>query len=142
MNYVVWLIAFVVFAALELATMGLTCIWFAVGTLAGCVTSLFTDNWLIQILVFLAVTIIVLIFLRPFAVKYINNNAEKTNVDSMIGKTGKVLTEINNLNATGRVIVDGMEWSARSVEDEIISENEIVTVTAIEGVKAMVKKAN
>lgn len=141
MNYVVWLIAFVVFAALELATFGLTCIWFAVGTLAACVTSLITDNWIIQVAVFLIVTIVVLIFLRPFAIKYINNGAEKTNVDSVKGKTGKVLIEINNINATGLIVVDGMEWTARSVDGEIIPKDELVTVEAIKGVKAMVRKA-
>lgn len=141
MNYVGWLIVFVIFAALELTTMGLTCIWFALGALAGCVTSLFTDNWIIQAIVFIIVTIVVLIFVRPFALKYINNNAEKTNVDSMKGKTGKVLTTIDNINATGLIIVDGMEWTARSVNGDVIQKDELVTVVSVEGVKAMVKKA-
>lgn len=141
MNYVGWLIVFVVFAALELTTMGLTCIWFAVGALAGCVTSFFTENWIIQALVFILVTIVVLIFVRPFALKYINNKAEKTNVDSMEGKTGKVLVEIDNINATGLIIVDGMEWTARSVDGDIIPKDELVTVVSVEGVKAMVKRA-
>lgn len=140
MNYIGWLIVFVVFGALELGTMGLTCIWFAVGALAGCVTSLLTDNWIIQAIVFIVVTIVVLIFVRPFAVKFINNNAEKTNVDSMQGKTGKVLDTIDNVNATGKIMIDGMEWTARSVEGDIIPKDELVTVVSVKGVKAMVKK--
>ena len=75
MNYIGWLILFVIFAALELVSLGLTCIWFAVGALAACVTSLITDNWIIQAIVFIIVTVVVLIFLRPIAVKYINNKA-------------------------------------------------------------------
>lgn len=47
MNYIGWLILFVVFAVLELISLGLTCIWFAVGALAGCITALITDNWII-----------------------------------------------------------------------------------------------
>ena len=90
MNYIGWLILFVVFAVLELISLGLTCIWFAVGALAGCITALITDNWIIQSIVFIIVTVVVLIFLRPIAVKYINNKAEKTNVDSLIGKKAKV----------------------------------------------------
>ena len=140
MNYVGWLIVFVVFGALELGTMGLTCIWFAVGALAGCVTSLLTDNWIIQAIVFIVVTIVVLIFVRPFAMKFINNNAEKTNVDSMKGKTGKVLDTIDNVNATGKIMVDGMEWTARSVDGDVIQKEELVTIVSVEGVKAMVKK--
>lgn len=141
MNYVGWLIVFVVFAALELGTMGLTCIWFAIGALAGCVASLLGGNWIVQAIVFIVVTVLVLIFLRPIAIKYINNNAEKTNVDSMAGKTGKVTTEIDNINATGKIIVDGMEWTARSSEGEIIPEGTLVTVVEIKGVKAIVKKS-
>lgn len=51
MNYIGWLIVFVVFAALELISLGMTCIWFAIGALAACVTSLFTGNWIIQAIV-------------------------------------------------------------------------------------------
>lgn len=141
MSYVIWLIVFVVFAALELVSLGLTCIWFAIGALAGCVTSLITDNWIIQAVVFILVTVLVLVFLRPFAVKHLNSKAEKTNVESMEGKTGKVLVEIDNINATGLIIVDGMEWTARSVDGDVIAKDELVKVVSVEGVKAMVKRA-
>ena len=100
MSYIWWLIIFIVFCALELVSLGLTCIWFAVGALAACVVSLVGGSWIIQSIVFVLVTVGILVFLRPVAVKYINSRAEKTNVESMIGKTGKVVTEINNFNAT------------------------------------------
>ena len=139
MNYIGWLIVFVVFAALELISLGMTCIWFAIGALAACVTSLFTGNWIIQAIVFIVVTVIVLLVLRPIAVKYINNKAERTNVESMEGKNGKVISEIDNINAKGMVLIDGMEWTARSVNEDIIPEHTLVEVVAIEGVKAIVK---
>lgn len=140
MNYIGWLILFVVFAVLELISLGLTCIWFAVGALAGCITALITDNWIIQSIVFIIVTVVVLIFLRPIAVKYINNKAEKTNVDSLIGKKVKVLEDIDNLNAKGQVSIDGMEWTARSEDGSEIKKDALVEVVAIEGVKAIVKQ--
>ena len=123
MSYIAWLVVFVVFAALELVSLGLTCIWFAIGV------------------VFLVVTMVVLIFIRPFAIKYVNNKAEKTNVESMAGKQGKVVVEIDNINAKGMIKVDGMEWTARSVDGEIIPKDSLVTVVSVEGVKAMVRKA-
>ena len=140
MNYIGWLILFVVFAVLELISLGLTCIWFAVGALAGCITALITDNWIIQSIVFIIVTVVVLIFLRPIAVKYINNKAEKTNVDSLIVKKVKVLEDIDNLNAKGQVSIDGMEWTARSEDGSEIKKDALVEVVAIEGVKAIVKQ--
>lgn len=140
MNYIGWLILFVIFAALELVSLGLTCIWFAVGALAACVTSLITDNWIIQAIVFIIVTVVVLIFLRPIAVKYINNKAEKTNVDSLIGKKAKVLEDIENVNAKGKVSIDGMDWTARSADGNIIKKDALVEVVEIKGVKAIVKE--
>lgn len=141
MNYIGWLILFIVFAALELVSLGLTSIWFAVGALAACVASLLGGNWIVQAFVFIVVTTLVIIFIRPFAIKYINGKAEKTNVESMAGKTGKVITEIDNINATGLITVDGIEWTARSSDGEVIPKDALVTVVAVEGVKAIVKKA-
>ena len=77
MSYIAWLVVFVVFAALELVSLGLTCIWFAIGALAGCVAALLGANWIVQAVVFLVVTMVVLIFIRPFAIKYVNNKAER-----------------------------------------------------------------
>lgn len=141
MVYWGWLIVFVLFAALELFTLGLTSIWFAIGALAACVASLLGGNWIVQAIVFIVITTAVIIFIRPFAVKHLNNKAEKMNVDAMAGKTGKVLVEIDNINATGTIIVDGMEWTARSTDGEVIPKDSIVIVEKIEGVKAIVKKA-
>lgn len=139
MNYIGWLIVFVVFAALELVSVGMTCIWFAVGALAACVTSLFTGNWIIQSIVFIIVTVLFLLFLRPLAVKYVNNKTEKTNVDSIIGKTAKVVTEIDNVNAKGMVVIDGVEWTARSKDDRVIPKETLVEVVEVSGVKVIVK---
>ena len=108
MSYIAWLVVFVVFAALELVSLGLTCIWFAIGALAGCVAALLGANWIVQAVVFLVVTMVVLIFIRPFAIKYVNNKAEKTNVESMAGKQGIVIAEIDNINAKGMIKVDGI----------------------------------
>lgn len=140
MDYIGWLIVFVVFAALELVSLGMTCIWFAIGALAACVSSLFTDNWMIQAFVFIIVTVVVLVFLRPIAIKYINGKAEKTNVDSIIGRKAKVIADIDNINATGMVVIDGMEWTARSVDGSIITKDTLVEVVSVEGVKAIVKE--
>lgn len=140
MNYIGWLIIFVVFAALELVSLGMTCIWFAIGALAACVSSLFTDNWMIQAFVFIIITVVVLVFLRPIAIKHINGKAEKTNVDSIIGRKAKVIADIDNINATGMVVIDGMEWTARSVDGGIITKDTLVEVVSVEGVKAIVKE--
>ena len=142
MNYIGWLIVFVVFAAMELVSLGMTCIWFAIGALAACVASLFTGNLVIQALVFVITTAVVLALLRPIAMKYINGKTEKTNVESVIGKIGKVISDIDNINAQGIVKIDGLDWTARSQNDEVVKEGALVEVISVEGVKVIVKEVN
>ena len=132
MDYVVvWLALFVILAVSELITMGLTSIWFAVGALA---------NLIVQAIVFVVVSILILLFIRPFAVNYINKDPEKTNVESMEGKVGEVTADINNVLATGTVKIDGMDWTARTDNGEIIEAGEYVKVLRVEGVKVIVEK--
>ena len=125
MEMIFWLIVFVVLLIVEIATMGLTTIWFAGGALVS----------------FLAVSILLLVLTRPIAVKYFNQEREKTNVDSLIGQNAVVLEEINTIKATGRVEVNGMEWSAKTEHTEIIEVNTVVSIKGIQGVKLIVEKA-
>ena len=96
-----WLVVFILLILIELATMGLTTIWFAGGAVAGFVASMLGANVVIQAAAFFAVSILLLFFTRPFAVRYINSNKTKTNVDGLIGQEALVLEEINNLRETG-----------------------------------------
>lgn len=136
-----WLIIFVVCIAVEIATMGLTTIWFAGGSLiAAVVAALAAPVWL-QIVVFLAVSFVLLYFTRPVAVKYFNKDRVKTNVESMIGKQAIVISEINNLQGIGQVTVGGIEWSARTVKEDItLPVGSVVVVRAISGVKLIVEE--
>ena len=134
-----WLAVFVLLIVIELATMGLTTIWFAGGAVAGFVASMLGANVVIQAVVFFVVSIVLLIFTRPFAVRYINSNKTKTNIDGLIGQEALVLEEINNIRETGCARLEGKEWTARSVDDTVIPADTVVIVERIEGVKLIVK---
>lgn len=136
----VWLIAFAAFLAVELCTMGLTTIWFAGGSLVACILSLFKAPIWIQIVVFVAVSIVLLYFTRPVAVKYFNKTRLRTNVEGIIGKQAVVVTDIDNIQGTGVVKISGMEWTARSYNDEPIESGKVVIVKKVEGVKLIVKE--
>ena len=133
-----WLAVFVLLIVIELATMGLTTIWFAGGAVAGFIASMLGANVVIQAVVFFVVSIVLLIFTRPFAVRYINSNKTKTNIDGLIGQEALVLEEINNIRETGCARLEGKEWSARSVDDTVIPADTVVIVERIEGVKLIV----
>ena len=123
-----WLAVFVLLIVIELATMGLTTIWFAGGAVAGFIASMLGANVVIQAVVFFVVSIVLLIFTRPFAVRYINSNKTKTNIDGLIGQEALVLEEINNIRETGCARLEGKEWTARSVDDTVIPADTVVIV--------------
>lgn len=141
MDAIIWLGIVVVLIIIEIATLGLTTIWFAGGALAACIAALSGAALPIQAALFLVVSILLLLFTRPLAVRYLNRNRTLTNVESMIGREGVVLEAIDNLKARGLVRIGGMEWTARTERDQdAIPEGTVVEVVKIEGVKAIVKR--
>ncbi|MGP1611494.1 MAG: NfeD family protein [Catonella sp.] len=139
MDFQFWLMAFIILVVMEFLTMGLTTIWFAVGALVAFFASLFGVSLWVQIILFLVISLVVLVVYRPLAVKYVNSRRTKTNVDDLIGKEAKVVELINNLNQTGRVVLNGMDWSARTTIGGIIEVDTIVKVVDVQGVKLIVE---
>ena len=136
---IVWLVLAVVMAVVEASTTQLVSIWFAAGAVAACITSLFTGVIWIQIVVFVAVSGAALILTRPLAKRFKEKKVEPTNSDRYIGKTAVVVDPIDNEKPRGMVLVDNQKWTARSADGKPIPEGTKVTVTAIEGVKMMVR---
>ena len=80
------------------------------------------------------------VFTRPIATKYFNQNRVKTNLDSLIGKQAVVTASIRNLQEEGRVMIDGKEWTARSADaSRTIEKDQIVRILSIQGVKLIVE---
>ena len=136
---ITWLVVLIVCLVVEFSTMGLTSIWFAGGALLSMIIALIGGPLWLQVLVFLVVSIVLLIFTRPVATKYFNKNRTKTNVDSIAGRQAIVTETIDNLKGMGQIVTNGMEWTARSLDDSVIEEGAVVTIEKIEGVKAIVK---
>ena len=136
-----WLAAMVVFLAAEATTVTLVSIWFAVGALGAIVVALLGGNLMLQITVFLLLAILLLLSLRGIVRKHITPRISKTNIDSVIGATGIVLSPVDNIAALGQVQVNGVEWSARSSSGAPIEAGTLVRVDKIEGVKVFVSPA-
>lgn len=138
---ILWLILLVVLALIEIATLGLTTIWFAVGALVATIVAALGGPLWLQIALFLIASILVLIFLRPIAVKFFNKDREKTNVESLIGMHAVVVSEIDNQNEQGQAKLNGLDWMARSVDEKItIPVGAVVTVLEVRGVKLIVEE--
>ena len=141
MDVLIWAILVGVFAAIELATVQWFSIWFVLGSLCAMVVAYFTNAVTVQIAVFLVVSLIAVITLRPMAKRRLTPEKSATNADRVIGAHGVVQEGISNLAAKGIVKVLGAEWTARSAdEDAVIAQGEQVVVLRIEGVKLIVEK--
>lgn len=134
-----WLVLAVVMGVIEAVTTQLVCIWFAVGALGGCITSLFTDKLWIQIVVAVFITLITLVVTRPLAKRVTNAIKTHTNSDRNIGKTAVVVTDIDNTLAVGQVKVGNSVWSAKSFDESVIKKDSKVVVKSIEGAKLVVE---
>ena len=138
---VFWLIAMVVLLIIEAVVPGLISIWFALGALAALISALFHAPIWLQIVWFVAVSVLTLVLTRTLVRKYVNNRVTPTNADMVIGKDAVVTERIDNLHAKGAVLLDGKTWTARmDQESEGAEPGETVRVLRIEGVKLIVEK--
>lgn len=110
--------------------------------MAAAITSLcsaFIDNITVQIVIFSISSILLILCTKPFVRKFMKNDENvHTNAYSIIGKKGIVISDINPIEGKGQIKVDNEVWSAKTKENDIIKKDTIISVTAIEGVKAIV----
>ena len=141
MDPLLWLGILAVLLIIEAATVGLVTVWFAGGALAAAIASGAGACAVTQWLLFLAVSLVLLFFTRPLAVRYMKRGIPRTNVNSLIGKKAVVIQKIDNLSQTGQVRINDIEWMARTESDgETIPEESVVEIEAVRGVKLIVKK--
>lgn len=134
-----WLALLVILIIIEFATVGLVTIWFATGALVAEIAAWIGAPIWLQVALFIITSMVMLFYTRPFAMKYINKNKTKTNVDSVIGKQAVVTKTIDNIRGEGQVVLQGMEWTARAENDDWkLYVDEVVEVRAVSGVKLIV----
>lgn len=135
---IAWLGLIVLFLAVEAGTVGLVSVWFAAGSLAAVIACLLGAGLPVQVVLFLAVSGVLLGLLRPFVRRWLTPRLTPTNVDAVVGSVGILTEAVDNVAARGRVKLGGMTWTARSTDNSPISAGTRVRVDRIEGVKAMV----
>ncbi len=136
MDVLFWLAALILLLIIEAITVGLTTIWFAAGALAAILAGLLGIGIIGQVLLFTAVSLALLIFTRPIAVRYITPHQIRTNYEDAVGRTVKITARVHNINGTGTAVLNGQEWTARSKDDRItLEEGTLAEVVAVEGVK-------
>ena len=138
----IWLGVVVLALVVEALTFALVSMWFIPGALVAMILSFFPPIALwVQILVFLLISLVFLIFVKPLADKFLIGKRTPTNADAVIGEEAVVTLAIDNIEGKGQVKVKGQIWTARSADKDITYEvGEVLHVIAIEGVKLICKK--
>lgn len=139
----IWLTVIVVAVAVEVATqVQLVTIWAALGGIAALIAEVCGVDQTVQIIVFFAVTFILLALTRPL-VKRITGKMPKipTNADMNIGRVGKVTKIVDRNNGLFRVNVAGADWSAVMHDLTVPEVGSSILVERIDGVKLVVKSA-
>lgn len=140
-DYLIWIIVIIVAGIVEAASMNLISIWFIP---SGFITMLLSFTGMplwAQILIFILLSTLSLIFIYPWAKNKLKLGKTKTNYEAVIGKIGIVIMDIDNMKAVGQVKVDGQVWTARTaIDDVLIKEGEEVRVLEVKGVKLIVER--
>ena len=168
MESIAWIAILIVMLVIEIVTTGLATIWFCGGAAVALAVSAAGGPLWLQILLFAAVSVILLVVTRPIAMKHLNARTVATNADSLVGEEAVVTEPIDNISSTGAVQIHGQLWTARATDEAVsaaseipvpagtaavsgeaaasaghyvIPKDSIVVIRAIEGVKLMVEPA-
>lgn len=141
MNTTVWIVLFVIFVITEACTYQMVSTWFAIGSVAAafCAALGMTNIW--QVTIFICVSLLCLLALRPVWLKCLKGKTEKTNTDSLVGGSVVITSDTDGSTRTATGKINGMEWSVKSEDDRMLSAGESVYVKKIEGVKLIVSKS-
>ena len=133
-----WLVAFIVLVIVEFASLQLLSIWFAAGAFVTMILAALKVPFAIQAIVFIAVSAILLAGTRPFLGKFLHKTPVPTNAELDVGKTALVIENIDNNKLTGRVNLNGVDWTARSTDNNEIEIGKTVVIDKIDGSKLYV----
>lgn len=139
--WIFWLVFSIIMFVGEVLSVSFFMIWFSIGGIAAAFTSFLTNNVYIQAVVMLVISTILVLATKPFTKKFLESKSKvESNVNALIGKKARVIQEINNIENTGKVKVNGEIWKAITENsEEIIHIDCDVTILAVDGVKLIVK---
>ena len=138
MQMILWGTIAVLAAIIELNTFALVSLWFVIGGIASFVAAYFNVPFLWQFAIFVLTSGVIGIIMIPYVRKR-NSNYTPTNTDSLVGHEGKTESELDVITGSGRVLLDGQSWAAKSVTGANLPVNTIVVVEKIEGVTLFVR---
>ena len=132
-----WLAAVIVFIILEAVTYQMISVWFIIGSVGALIAALLGAEFWLQMVIFVALSLVLLVMFRPFAVKRLKTDF-RTNADAAVGKKVTITQTVDNAKGTGEAKLDGLVWSVRTQDGNTLDVGEVAEVKRIEGVKLIV----
>lgn len=134
-----WAVIFILAAIVEMLTLALVSIWFVFGGIAAFIAAYFGASPLIQLVLFVGVSLVMFFFLGGSMTRWLAKKRVPTNANMIIGKKGVVIQEINNDHDAGRIMIEGLDWNARTVSGEVLIPETLVEVKEIKGATVYVE---
>ena len=141
MNWIwIWLAVIIIAALLEVFSVQLVAIWFCLGAIVSMIAAHLGLEPVWQIVLFLAVSIVLILSTRRVVKKILTPKLKRTNADRLIGMECVITEDIDNVLGKGAAKVMGQDWTARAVSDEIrLSSGDKAVIREISGVKLIVE---
>ena len=131
-----WFITVLVFFVLEAITVGIVSFWFGIGALAAGISSLFIDNLTVGLIIFVVVSGLTLVFLRPYLKRHF---PERKLLNTLVGEVGYLETDITE-RELGKMTIGDVTWMVSSKSGKEIKKDTKVKVVEIEGNKLIVEE--
>ncbi len=132
--WLLWLIWSVVCLLSELTSGDFYLVCSSIGALAAMVGALLGLPFWGQVFLWVAASLVCILFLRPPLLKRMHGKAErKSNADALIGRRGTVIETIP-AGGHGYVKIDGDEWRSVSADGAEIACGTTVTVVSRESI--------
>ena len=135
----VWVAVTIICVVIESLTLSLTTLWFGISAFVMVFLAFTPLPFPAQLLIFVALAMVLLIFTKPVVKKKLSQKKIATNYERVIGQIAVVTKRITALEK-GSVKINGMEWTAAVKEDTTLEEGSKCMVEEIAGVTAYVKQ--
>ena len=134
----VWIGLAVVAIAVEFVATSFIFLFVAVAALVAALLASLTIGLPVQIVVFALLALLLPVLLRRNLVRRFSGRGVPSRTDTLIGATGEVTATIDPVRGTGRLIVNGQDWAARSSRP--VPAGVMVEVVEADGIVLVVRQ--
>ena len=138
-GYIFWLVLTIIFTIIEFAIPALVTVWFAFAAALTVFISLISDNMKVEITFFTVVSLLSLIFLRPYARAILSKN--KDNFDAEKIDTAIIVKKIVDTSKEEKIYdvsYKGSIWTALS--NDLFEVGDTPAISSFKGNKIILKK--